>query len=114
MNNIQKIQKDLQNGMSINDACRKYNISFKVLCNIMPRSHPKQKKEPPKVESRTLEPKITQRKDSYYVRHGRDMYGTYSSLEDAIRMRDYCEKHGWSKNQLDNYCRILGITRRTR
>ena len=38
-------------------------------------------------------------------------YGSYESLEDAIKVRDYCIKHGWKQHSIDEYCSVLGVER---
>ena len=111
--NYKKIQEDLRNGMSITDCCRKYNISFQDLCDRMP------KRQKPKTKSNrfTGEKYIQTRDGKYYLRKSVNkktrMFGTYNSLEDAIKVRDHCIEHGWIQKNIDQYCRELGIKRYT-
>lgn len=38
-------------------------------------------------------------------------YGAYKTLEDAIKVRDYFEEHGWLKNNVDKVCEVVGVER---
>ena len=55
------------------------------------------------------------RSGHYYLRkqvRGKTrMFGTYKTIEDAVRMREHCEKHGWKERSIDQYCKELGIER---
>jgi len=116
-------QDDLKRGMSIEDACRKHQISFKYAFENMPNTVPR--KSPrcitrlgrkPKPNSATCPEKYIWCRDGRYtvrktVNKKTRMFGTYNSLEDAVAIRDYCEKHGWKQRCVDRYCLILGIER---
>ena len=47
---------------------------------------------------------LTLRKDDKH-------YGTYYSLEDAIKVRDYFIYNGWRKDKVDKVCDELGVIR---
>lgn len=110
---IQRFQDDLKNGLSIEQALRKYNISFREAIDSMPRFYGRKKKR----KCRGRAKYIQQMDNRFHVRKtikGKTRsFGSYSSLEDAIKLRDYCIEHGWKQRKVDEYCETLGITRRT-
>ena len=114
-----KAQYDLQQGMSISETCTKYGLTFKYLCDNMarPLTRKPERKRKKKEPALTVSLYIQKKSDYYYLHKQVDgkyrTFGVYNSLEDAERMRDYCMEHGWKQRSIDEYCRILGITRRT-
>lgn len=111
-----EIQEDLRNGMSINDACAKYGLTFKELCEKMPKPYTllqRKAKKPPRL---TGERYIQKWFGCYHIRKSINKktvsFGSYDTLEDAVLMRDYLMEHGWRKDLLDVYCSRLGVTRR--
>ena len=109
---IEMFQEDLRKGMSIEHALKKYGVSFKKAVELMPR-HNKNKKKHVKWESQ--EKYIQKRDGSYYLRkniNGKTvMVGSYTTLKDAIKVRDYCIKFGWKQRSIDEYCEVLGVKR---
>ena len=116
---LRAFQQDLRAGMTIEDACREYNITFKQAFEHMPAVSERPKKPYKKRHNgkSSGERNILQRNKHFYVRKCINkktlMFGTYSSLEDAIAIRDYCDRYGWKQRKVDEYCRILGIVRCT-
>ena len=126
---LQKFQTDLQCGMSIDEACRKHKISFKYACDNLPRAYGKRKRNYPANRKPAQKPRrpvqkekyIMERNGHYYLRkymktskkkRGKGVaFGTYKSMEDAVKVRDYCIEHGWKQHSIDEYCRILGVER---
>lgn len=113
-----EFQKDLQAGMSIQKACEKHQVTFKYACDALLKQGVKKKKPKKprkKITKSTGELYIQQRNDHFYLRkliRGKiRMFGTYKSLEDAVRMREYCNENGWKQKSIDKYCEILGIER---
>ena len=117
---LKAFQNDLQDGMTLEDACRKHQISFKYACDNMGKIQ-KKKIRPRNTSSTYAGEYIQERNGKYFVRKyvpsckrknsSTVMFGTYNSLEDAIKMREHCKKHGWKKRSVDKYCRELGIER---
>ena len=117
---LKAFQIDLQNGMSINEACRKHNVSFKYACDNIGKLH-KRPVKPRNSSSTYAGEYIQERNGKYFVRKyvpsckrkksSTVMFGTYNSLEDAIKIREHCKKHGWKKRSIDKYCEELGIER---
>ena len=113
---LELLQQDLRDGMSIEDACTKYGVSFKYVVANMPRPFkPRGKRKPKRAKTYTGEKYIQHRDGHYSLRKnikGRMMFfGTYSSLEDAMKVRDYCIVHGWKQRSIDKYCERLGVER---
>lgn len=104
-----EFQQDLRNGLTVEEACTKYNIPFNYVFKNMERINKRQGPNDPQLKY------ITKRSGHFSVRKtvkGKQIvFGTYSTLEEAIKIREYCEKHGWIKSNIDEYCKILGIER---
>ena len=113
---LKAFQNDLQDGMTLEDACRKHQISFKYACDNMGKIYTK--KILPKKESNTFASEYIQTRNGKYflrkyLRGSTKMFGTYNSLNDAIRMREHCKRYGWKQQSVDKYCEELGIERVT-
>ena len=113
---LQAFQNDLKNGMSISEGLSKYNLTFQYAVENIPKPRPKKEKKRRKYGARNPDLLYIQHtKGKYYLRkqvRGKiRMFGTYTSLQDAILMREYCMKHGWKQQRVDEYCKILGIER---
>ena len=111
---LQAFQNDLQDGMTIEDACTKHQISFKYACDNMGKIY--KKKILPKKASCTFASEYIQtRNGKYFLRKylngSTKMFGTYNSLSDAVRMREHCKEYGWKQSKVDEYCQELGIER---
>ena len=113
-----EFQKDLQNGLSIDEACSKHDVSFgeAVLGFNHLQKRNKSKKKGKKVKCSTPSKYIFQRDDRFTIRKtikSKTMiFGTYNSLEDAIRVRDELINIGWKQRSVDSICEQLGICRR--
>lgn len=89
------IQNDLKNGMSINNVCKKYNVSFKELMGrVSNRRHP-----------RNL-PAYIVRRGTKYVIHKRidkksKYFGSYYDLNDAIQTVNLLKQLNWKVNPAD-------------
>ena len=108
---MQNFQDDLRNGMGLDDALCKYNLTLKEAFEAFPgtlRKGPNNRYHSGKLY-------ITKRDGKFYIRktiNGKNLhFGTYHSLDDAIQIRDYFQEHGWDKSKLDEVCELLGITR---
>lgn len=113
-----EFQKDLQNGLSIEEACSKHDVSFgEAVLGFNPlQKRNKNKKKGKKVKCSTPSKYIFQRDDSFTVRKNVKrktmVFGTYSSLEDAVKVRDELIRIGWKQRSVDSICERLGIIRR--
>ena len=116
---LKAFQKDLQNGMSITDALQKHNLTLETALHQLHGYHKKTYK--PKTSPSHAEKYIQYRCGRYYLRKtvfsrkkGRRitrMFGTYKTLEDAIRMREAQKEIGWKVTKVDELCEKLGIER---
>ena len=111
MDNEETIRKQLKDGVSIDDVCRKHSLTFKQLLDILrfydnPVRTRKHRKGWTHI-SQTPQGSFIITKDSTH-------YGTFNTLRDAQRVRDYFREHGWNKNKLDKICNELGVERRQR
>ena len=118
----QRFQQDLRDGMSIADACTKHQIGFKEAFENMERpqirGHRTVSQMKTQRKSRSGEQYIQRIKKRYCIYrkiNGKHMYfGAYSTLRDAVKIRDYMDKNGWFVDQLDEYCRECNVERCTR
>ena len=115
---LELFQQDLRNGMTITDACNKHRITFKYACENLPKAYKRNRRSRKQAFTRTKF--IQERNGKFYVRKylptskkkGKTVsFGTYSSLEDAMKIRDHCVKYGWKQQSVDEYCRVLGVER---
>lgn len=116
-NKLLEFQKDLQNGLSIDEACSKHDVGFgEVVLSFNPLQKKKKSKKSKKVKCSTPSKYIFQRDDRFTIRKtikSKTMiFGTYHSLEDAIRVRDELISIGWKQRSVDKICEQFGICRR--
>ena len=119
---LKAFQTDLQNGMSIQDALMKHNLTLETAFQQL-HKQAKTRKHPPKTYTYNASQYIQYRGGHYYLRKtvfskkkGRRvtrMFGTYQTLEDAIKMREAQKEIGWKVTHVDRLCKELGITRCT-
>ena len=114
MIDILGFRNDLWNGMSINDALIKHETNLHDVVRAL-QNKPHKPGSKSKVTS-SPEHYILIRGDTYAVRKsikGKNrMFGTYNSMEDAIRMREALKLDGWHQRHVDRLCEELGIQRR--
>ena len=101
-----EISKDLKNE-SIEDICTKYNITFKELVEQSLQNNPRTNGD--KNTYRFIYPR-----DNHYVimktiKREYRYFGTYSSLEDARKVRDKLIDCNWEKSQLSSILEELGV-----
>ena len=115
MTTLTSFQQDLKNGMTIHDALCKHGLTFKQAVLSVSKPRKKQKKNYKQRTHSSNEKYIIGRDGHYYLRKNVNgstlMFGTYKTLEDAIRMRNHCIEHGWKQKSIDRYCEVLGIER---
>lgn len=103
-------QEDLKNGLSIEEALKKYNISFRDAVSSMPRQS---KRDP--IKSLSAGRYIQKRRHIYHLRktvNGESRYyGAYNSFKDAKTIRDYLIETNWECTDLDEICKKFGIER---
>ena len=111
-----EFQKDLQNGLTIDEACSKHDVNFgEAVLGLNPLQK-KKKRNGRKMVCSTPAKYIFQRDDTFTVRKNVKrktmVFGTYSSLEDAVKVRDELIRIGWKQRSVDSICERLGICRR--
>ena len=106
--NAEKIRVQLRNGISIDKICKDYNITFQELFGLL-KHMPDNNGEPVHKPKHLLY--ITKRDGHYFLRKGNTYYGSYYTLEDAKKVRDYFIFNRWDKRKLDKVCEELGVKR---
>lgn len=108
-------QKDLQDGMTLAEALEKHNLTLRQAFNTLHFSQPPKPITYPRDYNRTVDYYIFKRKRTYSIRKQINdkqcTFGSYSTLEDAQKVRDYLIAHHW-KTPVDEACRILKVKRR--
>ena len=107
-------QSDLRAGLGLDEALTKHGINLKYAMDHLdkPQTAPKRR-----LRKFSRYGKNLYRLGNYYVVQksiqGKTVnFGTYNSLTDARRVRDYMEADGWRRYKLDNILKELGIQRR--
>ena len=102
--NINEIRSKLQQGKTINEVCKEYQLTFQQLFRMLNGG----------VVGASVSPTtealyLTKSGERYVLRKDDKHYGTYYSLEDAIKVRDYFIYNGWRKDKEDKVCDELGV-----
>ena len=106
-----EIRSRMLNGDTIDTICHDYHLSFSELVQLMSRLG-KQKYTDIPSKFRTGHLYITYSSSGRYVlRHKRTYYGSYESLEDAVKVRDWFIRNGWNKRWINRACRLTGVKR---
>lgn len=118
---IEEFQKDLKNGMGLEEALKKYNLSLKDAFDFVhkPITQPAQKKQYRKRNVyKSVDTNISIRANSYHLRkaiNGKMRWGgSYDTIEDAQKVRDFLNEHGWNPIKVNEACKKYGIKRRRR
>ena len=111
---LYKFRIDLKDGYTIEEALHRNNLSFKYVLENMPRPHCMNGEKPKTVKRKSKTRQyIINHYGKYVIRksvEGRQQhFGTYDTLPDAIKVRDYCKKHGWRKECIPEYKRRCGV-----
>ena len=122
MGMIEKFQQDLRNGMTLEAALIKHNLSFKEAVEFCPRPMSQQniKRKPRQKRNvyQKVDKHISLKKDAYHVRkhgNGKSYWGgSYDTLEEAQKVRDFLEKNGWNAIKVNEACCKYKIKRRRR
>ena len=64
--------------------------------------------------SRTGHLYINERDGKYYIRNKGRWFGTYRTLEDAVKIRDWFITHRWDKRWVNRACEETGVVRCTK
>lgn len=97
--------------ISLEELLKKHELSLKDAVNIKPPIT-KTRKKPRSSNMRY----ISLNHNLYYiikrVKSKQHYYGSYTSLTDAIKVRDKLMEYNWDKTRLDEACEAVNVTRR--
>ena len=106
-------QLDLRNGMSLEDALKKHNLTLKKALEKVPSQMPVSHNNWRKSKGNTKN--IHYRGGNYMIikdYHGKThSFGTYRTVEDAQIVRDYMNQHGWEPLDVGLICALMGVER---
>ena len=101
------IRNQLKQGISIDDVCREHGLTFESLINIMRTyDNPIRRKT-----SKGMAFIYRMPNGHYSVSKCSKHFGTYKTLRDAQKIRDWMLRHGWNKSQLDMACDWCSVER---
>ena len=108
--NSKEIRTKLRNGTTITQICTEYQLTFKDLITLMSKyGNENTFKNTPRKSTGYLY--ITEHCNRYIIRKNRKHFGTYRSIGDAVRVRDWFIRNGWYQRRLDRACRECGVSR---
>ena len=100
-----QIRQQLQNGKTIQEVCKEYHLTFKELCQLFLQGKYKRTTN----EHTTGKLYITSDGKRYILRKDGNHFGSYNSLDDAVKVRDYMIMNGWYRKRLDGIRKELGV-----
>lgn len=109
---LKPFQVDLRNGMSIDDALKKHNLTLQeavmsVPCNYgRKRNNHKWREDNRNIHRRGRHFMIIKKKDGKTK-----TFGTYDNLRSARMVRDYLDSYGWEQLDVGLICALLGVER---
>lgn len=114
MVDISQLREDMKSYMTIEEVLEKHGITFQEAIKLLSK---KQKRKPKRKSKRpyrkTGEKYISYYCNRYVIRksvNGRLLgFGGYSTLEDAVKMRDYLMEHGWYQARVEAIRKRLGV-----
>ena len=116
---LTEFQNDLNQGMTITEALQKHQLTLEYAFHQLQiqqstklrgehRTKTLQKRNPHQIY-------IQENNNRYYIRkrtRGKErFFGAYTSLEDAIKVRDALIEDGWHIFHVDSICERLGVVR---
>jgi hypothetical protein len=102
------IRQELKSGETVENTCSKYGISLLELFNMMQYYHNPSPRKSEKPDSWLY---IFERKGKFILRKCNVHYGTYRTLSDAVKVRDYFMFNRWDKRNIDKVCSLVGVER---
>lgn len=109
-----EIRSKLKSGETIDNVCREYDLTLLDLLSHMRSLGNEKQYQPPNGRRNitTGHKYISQHPTGkYIIRNNRKHFGTYRTLEDALKIRDWFIIHRWDKRWIDRACRECGVTR---
>jgi hypothetical protein len=117
MINLEKFREDLRSGKSLDDVLKDHNLDIKTAMELLIgfNRNVKEKKKRKSYYSKTNQKYVSKIGNKFYLRktfNGKlKTFGKYSTVEDAVKVRDYLDKHGWYRNRLKSVweaCEVEG------
>lgn len=103
-------QVDMREGMSIDDALRKYNLTLDEAVKLVPRTYARRNQR-----VRDDNRNIFRRGSHFTILKKRDgktkQFGTYNDLRSARLVRDCLDINGWEQLDVGLICALLGVER---
>ena len=105
------IRSKLRNGTTIQQICTEYDLTFNELILLMRQLGDEKNRYITNGYSRTGQLYITERNGRYYIRKSNRWFGTYKTLDDAVKIRDWFKRNGkWDKRWVDRACKECEVT----
>ena len=107
---VTPFQMDLRNGMSLEDALKKHDMTLKQAVFQSPR-HRKSLNWKKSADMKN----IYKNGESYTISKQQNgitkSFGTYKNVSDAQMVRDYLDNYGWEQLDVGLICVLLGVKR---
>ena len=117
MIDVEKFREDMRSGTPLDEVLKKHNLDIKTAMNMLikynnpPKKTKKRKRK--NIYSKTDELNIYKVNNQYIIKKSINKcvksFGGYDTLEDAIKVRDYLNKHGWYHNRLKTAWKNCGV-----
>ena len=108
---LMPFQKDLREGMSIDDALKKHNLTLAEALQSVPLEYKRNNKTNWRDDTRN----IFRRGRHFVIIKKRDgktkTFGTYDNLKSAKMVRDCLDENGWEQLDVGLICALLGVER---
>lgn len=108
---LKPFQVDLRNGMSIDDALKKHNLTLQEAVMSVPCNYGRKRNQKWRTDTRN----INKRGEHFIIVKKKDgrtkTYGTYDSLKSAQMVRDCLDDYGWEQLDVGLICALLGVER---
>ena len=115
MLNIIEFRRDLKR-MSLDETLRAYNLTLSEVMEALTQPSNTRLKTVDKPRFKTVDKHVYQRGNFYHISKSINNrtreFGHYTSLKDAIMVRDYLIKHGWTIKARDKALKEYGIIMR--
>ena len=106
-----EIRSKMLNGETIEEVCQEYQITFPELLRKMSKLG-NEKRYNKNSTFRTGHIYIGKSSSGkYVVRKSKTYYGSFNSLDDAVKVRDWFIRNGWNKRWINRACRLTGVKR---
>lgn len=107
------LRQDLQNGMSIEDGLQKHNLTLKDAFLALQFKDNRPVISPSKTNEFYIQQNIRGHYFVYkYVEGKQTHFGTYTTLPEAVKIRNWFIENGWNKDKIDHACKECGVKRR--